>query len=293
MGAGAAGARRSSRLVAVFPILWTVWESLHLHDLRMPWLGRPFVGARQLRRSARRSAVLERARRTPSCSSPVTRDARARRPASLLALALDRVSRGRGLVRTAVAAAVGDSDRRGGARLALHVREPGRPRRAAGRSRGSGRRRRRGSPIAIAGVGADRARRRLEDDAVRRAAAARRAAEHRSMRSTRPPQSTAPAAGAQFVDDHAAAAQARAAGRAALSRARRVPRLRPGLRADRRRARHGDRADRALHVQHAAAEPALRLRLGAVGDRLRRGVRLRARRASACSGGDALLERSA
>jgi len=23
----------------VFPILWTVWESLHLHDLRMPWLG--------------------------------------------------------------------------------------------------------------------------------------------------------------------------------------------------------------------------------------------------------------
>src|SRR5262245_28683818 len=31
-------------VVAVFPILWTVWESLHLHDLRMPWLGRPFVG---------------------------------------------------------------------------------------------------------------------------------------------------------------------------------------------------------------------------------------------------------
>ena len=30
--------------VAVFPIAWTAWESLHLHDLRMPWLGRPFVG---------------------------------------------------------------------------------------------------------------------------------------------------------------------------------------------------------------------------------------------------------
>jgi ABC-type sugar transport system permease subunit len=27
-----------------FPLLWMVWESLHLHDLRMPWLGRPFVG---------------------------------------------------------------------------------------------------------------------------------------------------------------------------------------------------------------------------------------------------------
>ena len=31
-------------LVAVFPVVWTAWESLHLHDLRMPWRGRPFVG---------------------------------------------------------------------------------------------------------------------------------------------------------------------------------------------------------------------------------------------------------
>jgi ABC-type sugar transport system permease subunit len=31
-------------LIALFPILWTGWESLHLHDLRMPWLGRPFIG---------------------------------------------------------------------------------------------------------------------------------------------------------------------------------------------------------------------------------------------------------
>ena len=31
-------------LVALFPLAWTVWESLHLHDLRMPWLGQPFVG---------------------------------------------------------------------------------------------------------------------------------------------------------------------------------------------------------------------------------------------------------
>lgn len=30
--------------VALFPLGWTVWESLHQHDLRMPWLGRPFVG---------------------------------------------------------------------------------------------------------------------------------------------------------------------------------------------------------------------------------------------------------
>ena len=30
--------------IALFPLGWTVWESLHEHDLRMPWLGRPFVG---------------------------------------------------------------------------------------------------------------------------------------------------------------------------------------------------------------------------------------------------------
>jgi ABC-type sugar transport system permease subunit len=31
-------------LVAIFPLGWTLWESLHGHDLRMPWLGRPFIG---------------------------------------------------------------------------------------------------------------------------------------------------------------------------------------------------------------------------------------------------------
>jgi ABC-type sugar transport system permease subunit len=31
-------------LIALFPLGWTLWESLHEHDLRMPWLGRPFVG---------------------------------------------------------------------------------------------------------------------------------------------------------------------------------------------------------------------------------------------------------
>lgn len=30
--------------IAVAPLLATVWESLHHHDLRMPWLGRPFIG---------------------------------------------------------------------------------------------------------------------------------------------------------------------------------------------------------------------------------------------------------
>jgi ABC-type sugar transport system permease subunit len=31
-------------LVGFLPLLGTFWESLHQHDLRMPWLGRPFTG---------------------------------------------------------------------------------------------------------------------------------------------------------------------------------------------------------------------------------------------------------
>jgi ABC-type sugar transport system permease subunit len=34
----------SVALIALFPLAWTVWESLHIHDLRMPWRGQPFVG---------------------------------------------------------------------------------------------------------------------------------------------------------------------------------------------------------------------------------------------------------
>jgi multiple sugar transport system permease protein len=30
--------------VALVPIAATVWEALHRHDLRLPWLGRPFIG---------------------------------------------------------------------------------------------------------------------------------------------------------------------------------------------------------------------------------------------------------
>ena len=87
-------------LVAMFPILWTVWESLHLHDLRMPWLGRPFVGADNY---------------VEALSDPRFRNALAQTgvfvmttvalelgAGLILALALDRVARGRELVRTAV-----------------------------------------------------------------------------------------------------------------------------------------------------------------------------------------------
>ncbi len=36
-------------VIAVGPVLMTGWESLHHHDLRMPWLGRPFVGLENYR----------------------------------------------------------------------------------------------------------------------------------------------------------------------------------------------------------------------------------------------------
>jgi ABC-type sugar transport system permease subunit len=87
-------------LVAIFPLGWTLWESLHLHDLRMPWRGRPFVGLEN---------YLE------LLGDPRFRDAMlhtllfAAVSVSLelalglaVALGLDRAFRGRGIVRAAV-----------------------------------------------------------------------------------------------------------------------------------------------------------------------------------------------
>jgi ABC-type sugar transport system permease subunit len=86
--------------VALVPIGWTVWESLHLHDLRMPWLGRPFIGAanyvealsdRRLWSAAAQTAMF--AGVTVSLELGL---------GLLLALGLDRITRGAGLVRTLV-----------------------------------------------------------------------------------------------------------------------------------------------------------------------------------------------
>jgi ABC-type sugar transport system permease subunit len=87
-------------LVAVFPILWTFWESLHMHDLRMPWLGRPFVGAANYAEAFAdprfRGALVHTGM---FMMAAVTLELGA---GLLVALALDSVSRGRGIVRTAV-----------------------------------------------------------------------------------------------------------------------------------------------------------------------------------------------
>lgn len=38
--------------IALLPLVWTAWESLHAHDLRLPEHGRPFVGARHYQQLA-------------------------------------------------------------------------------------------------------------------------------------------------------------------------------------------------------------------------------------------------
>jgi multiple sugar transport system permease protein len=86
--------------VAVVPIGWTVWESLHLHDLRMPWLGRPFVGlanyAEALGDRRLWSAV---AHTTAFAVLTVSLEMTL---GLVLALGLDRLRRAAGVVRTVV-----------------------------------------------------------------------------------------------------------------------------------------------------------------------------------------------
>jgi ABC-type sugar transport system permease subunit len=87
-------------LVALFPILWNVWESLHLHDLRMPWLGRPFVGTANYVEAigdARFWSALAHTGMFVVMAVSLEMAA-----GLLLALQLDRIARARGLVRTAV-----------------------------------------------------------------------------------------------------------------------------------------------------------------------------------------------
>lgn len=90
-------------VVAAFgfvPIAWTFWESLHLHDLRMPWLGRPFVGVANyvaILAAPRFWSALGHTGFFVAATLVIELGA-----GLLLAMALDRVTRARGLVRTAV-----------------------------------------------------------------------------------------------------------------------------------------------------------------------------------------------
>jgi ABC-type sugar transport system permease subunit len=87
-------------LVALFPLVWTFWESIHLHDLRMPWLGRPFVGVDNYLEALSDGRFREALGHTAFFA--VTSVALELLIGLWLALALNLAFRGRGLVRAAV-----------------------------------------------------------------------------------------------------------------------------------------------------------------------------------------------
>jgi ABC-type sugar transport system permease subunit len=87
-------------LIAFVPLVGTFWESLHLHDLRMPWLGRPFIGLDNYV-EALGDARFWTAMAHTAFFTAVTVGAELLL-GLVLALALDRAYRGRGLVRLAV-----------------------------------------------------------------------------------------------------------------------------------------------------------------------------------------------
>jgi ABC-type sugar transport system permease subunit len=87
-------------LVALFPLLWTVWESLHLHDLRMPWLGKPFVGIDNYVEAFKDPRFWDALGHTAFFAA--TSVGLELIIGLWLALALNRAFRGRGLVRAAV-----------------------------------------------------------------------------------------------------------------------------------------------------------------------------------------------
>jgi ABC-type sugar transport system permease subunit len=87
-------------LVALFPLAWTLWESVHLHDLRMPWLGRPFIGAGNYAEAVRDPRFWAALGHTAFFTAvSVTLELGL---GLTLALAMNRASRGRTVVRAAV-----------------------------------------------------------------------------------------------------------------------------------------------------------------------------------------------
>jgi ABC-type sugar transport system permease subunit len=86
-------------MVALVPILLTFWEALHSHDLRLPWLGRPFVGIDNFAEAAaddRFQAALLRTIVFALATVPIEIAC-----GVALALVMHSAMRGRGLVRAA------------------------------------------------------------------------------------------------------------------------------------------------------------------------------------------------
>jgi len=87
-------------LTALVPIGWTAWESLHLHDLRMPWLGRPLIGPANYVEAMSDRRFLEAAVHTAVFAGvAVTLEMCG---GLMLAVGLERITRGARIMRTAI-----------------------------------------------------------------------------------------------------------------------------------------------------------------------------------------------
>ena len=87
-------------LIALGPILWAAWESLYLHDLRMPWLGRRFIGAQNYIEALSDPRFWGGIGHTLAFAAvSVTLELVL---GLALAVAVDSMTRGRGIVRTAM-----------------------------------------------------------------------------------------------------------------------------------------------------------------------------------------------
>lgn len=86
-------------VVALLPIGATAWEAVHDHDLRLPWLGRPFIGAGNFIEAARDRRFLDAVVHTvafTAISVPIELML-----GLVLALSMHGVRRGRGVMRVA------------------------------------------------------------------------------------------------------------------------------------------------------------------------------------------------
>lgn len=87
-------------LTALVPMVWTMWESLHLHDLRLPWLGRPFIGVANYVEAIGDPRFLAACAHTLAFAAvSVTLEVTL---GLVLALAMSGAARGRGVVRVLV-----------------------------------------------------------------------------------------------------------------------------------------------------------------------------------------------
>ena len=86
-------------MVALVPVVLTFWEALHSHDLRLPWLGRPFVGVDNFAEAAgddRFQAALTRTIVFALVTVPIEMGL-----GVVLALVMHSATSGRGLIRAA------------------------------------------------------------------------------------------------------------------------------------------------------------------------------------------------